>query len=736
MNSNQKNFRPTQHEISDVTAESRRDARRGTLAGGIGGYLAGALLKKKAAKIAGAVAGGVAGHMIGSRVGRREGAKDVVKSRQALLQNMSARLDSLEERELARLGFETVDGATAAKPVSGIPNRLPRRPSVRGQRSEPGNGRSSEAEFFSPTRQAIADKWGYGIAEALDDDELDDEHAAALHDAVMAEIQRTDSPAAGVKRGEDFERNVLATHLGAKAVDAMSPAEVHCHFLSAQRRGLIEFDGADETTDLAILTRERTDTGQFAPEGQTDSLAVQRAYARSPRERRTGVSVATGAAGVAAGLAGAYAHLRGKKRRAPRLTAGSPPALPGAIGADFAARDDVSHPVRDTLAGVGAGALGVAGLLALRKRRLARLASGVPKLPPRTIDVDSQTLSRRLPFLTQLAMGHPGSYVIRRRTLRGKKPPTGIHPRQLGKAKKHSLAFLIQDDDFPLVPQQPQKLPPGVKRRVPLARTRKEVLARLKAMTQLSRRDFGAGSLAAGLADGAIDALAVGGATNPAKKKKLLIDANGNVINPQFLPDPGTTSTSSFASAIDRLHELGFGSAATSAILRDAGVIAGADLTAEELHDAITKAQKRKKQKALLKGGIEATPGMNGAPTTMSSVHSTLTEFDADGARDRARKRAGELGAAGVGGIAGAVGGLKYDQGSPVAHSDLKPGDRVYRRFGPGGLFQHAGVVGEDGKITHRTRGSATYRAIKPDSFAKTGKAPTYRDQDQSNRED
>ena len=47
MNSNQKNFRPTQHEIDDVTKRSRKDAFRGSILGGIGGALVGGKFKKK-----------------------------------------------------------------------------------------------------------------------------------------------------------------------------------------------------------------------------------------------------------------------------------------------------------------------------------------------------------------------------------------------------------------------------------------------------------------------------------------------------------------------------------------------------------------------------------------------------------------------------------------------------------------------------------------------------------------
>ena len=658
------------------------------------------------------MAGGIAGNVAGRAIGRREAAADTVKSRRALLQSnalaeLRADIQELQDRTAAR-DFETIDDATARKPIPVLPNRLPRRPSVRGRKSEPGNGVSAESEFFR-LRQELTEDYGWAITSALDDAELSVEACEALRNQILSKMGTVNGPRAGGERNPEFEREVLSQHLGARAVSEMPDSLVHCHFLSAQRRGLIELDGGEATTDFAILDRERTAQGTFAPEGQVTDQSVSRAYSRNPRERRTGVSTAAGAASAGVGIASAIAHLRGRKGKRPRLTGGSPPALPGAIGADFAARDADSHPVRDTLAGVGAGALGVAGLLALRKRRQLRLAPGIPKLPPKTIDVDSTTFG----------MGHPGSYVIRRRTLRGKKPPTHVRPVSVGKAKKHALAFLIQDDDFPVVPMKQPKLAPGMRQRVPVPKSRAEVLRRLRAMTQLS--------IGSAVAEGAVDALGIGEATTP-KRKKLMVDANGNVINPKFLPTPDTTSQSSFAGAIARLHEFGFGSAIKSPVARDIAVIGAADLGASQINDAINRARARRRARLQVRGGIEATPGMNGAPTTMSSVDSTLTEFDADGARDRARKRAGELGAAGVGGIAGAVGGLKYDQGSPVAHSDLKPGDRVYRRFGPGGLFQHAGIVGQDGKITHRTRGSATYRAIKPDSFAKTGKSPTYRE--------
>ena len=225
-------------------------------------------------------------------------------------------------------------------------------------------------------------------------------------------------------------------------------------------------------------------------------------------------------------------------------------------------------------------------------------------------------------------------------------------------------------------------------------------------------REFGYGNA---LVEGVIDALGLGGATNP--KKKTFTDRNGQSTDVNSLPDPGTRTTSSFA--------LGSLAGAARRFGPDAAVIAGADLTAEEIHDALNRARERKKKRAA--GKVQATPGMGGAPTTMSALHATLHEFS-DGTRERARKRAAEIGAVGAGGAAGAIAGLKHDQGAPVAHQDLKPGDRVYRRFGPGGIFQHAGVVDEAGRVVHRTSGSSKFRSVKPESFAKTGKAPTFRE--------
>jgi len=743
-NQNRNRPYPRVQEEANIIKAAHQGAHTGALVGGAtaAGTASLFLKKKRLLGIAGSGAlGAVTGAAAGRRIGIDRGAKDVRDARKALnqqrqLEQITRTLDFMEARA-EHLGFESIDGATAAKPVSAIQRRPVARPSVRGMRSEPGNGVSAEA-LFAEARQDIASRWGWGIASSLADDELTDEHAEALHNVIMGKIQKADAPAAGLRSGEDFERALLAQHMGARVVEAMGPAEVHAHYLGAVRKGLVELDNHDETTDFTLINRTRNGEGEFAPEGQVTSQSIQRAYASNPRERTTGKTASTvGAVGAAAGLAGAIAHLRGRKGKRPRLTGGSVPQL------GFAAKDDGSHPVRDTLAGVGAGALGAAALLALRKRRQLRLPTGVPKLPPKTIDVETETMSRRIPFLTSFVMGHPGAYPIKRRALRGKKPPTGIHPRQLGKKKPTNLAFLIHDPDFPILPMKQPKLPPGMHQRVKPARTRKEVLERLKAITALSSREFGTGNLVGSLAGDAIDAV-VGGSLageTPAQRRQRqarLAQQQQNVSDDSDIANDSTAQPRTLDSALDRLANMDFaiGDAITRGAARLSPEIAAigiGDVLGETAHDKIKAAQDKKKRRLTRqRGGVEPLPGMGTSPgvqTSMSAVHDTLLEFDHGNERTARAKRNGTtVAAAGAGGIAGAVGGLKYDQGSPVAHSDLKPGDRVYRRFGPGGLFQHAGIVGQDGKITHRTSGSATYRAIKPDSFAKTGKAPTYRE--------
>jgi hypothetical protein len=680
MNSNRNRQIPRVQEEKNVIDAAHRDAHTGALIGGAtAAGTASLLLKKK--RLLGIVGSGALGAVSGAAAGRRigidRGARDVHDARKALNQQrqlaaLTAEVNDLVMRQTERdaLRFETVDGATAAKPVRPGQLKIIRRPSVRGQMSEPGNGRSSEAEFFSPARQAIADKWGYGIAESLEDDELDDEHAAALHDAIMGKVQKTDSPSAGVRRGEDFERGVLAQHMGARVVEAMSPAEVHAHYLGAVRKGLIELEDQGEATSFAILNRSRTPEGTFAPDDQVSSAAVRRAY--SPDSATSRAASADPHTGRNAAIAGATA----------------------------------------AAAGIGARAL--------FKGRKGRL-----RLPPGVAKIAGSGAPKS--FAMTSAPG-PGTYPIRRAKLRGKKPP-GV-PKILGKKKPTNLgAFLIHDDAFPLLPQPGQKLAPGMRQRVKPARTRKEVLARLKEITQLaSRHDLGLG---AAVAEGAIDALGLGEATTP-KRKKLMVDANGNVINPKFLPTPATTSTSSFASALRRLHEFGIGSSITSGagrFLPEVGAIAGGDLIGESLHDRIVAARQRKAKKARMqvRGGIEAQspPG----PTTMSAILGVVQEFDYGVERTaRAKRNNTTVAAAGVGAVGGALAGAYHDQGRPVKVGDLRPGDSIYRRQGIGGIFQHSGVVGEDGKVVHRSRGSSVARSVLPQSFVKGGKGPLRRE--------
>ncbi len=346
---------------------------------------------------------------------------------------------------------------------------------------------------------------------------------------------------------------------------------------------------------------------------------------------------------------------------------------------------------------------------------------GVPRLPAGSVDTNATTFG----------MGTVSKYPIRRRALRGKKPPTHVRPVSVGKAKKHSLAFLIHDDDFPLVPQPGQKLAPGMKRRVSPARTRKDVLARLKEITQLaSRHDLGLG---AAVAEGAIDALGLGEATTP-KRKKLMVDANGNVINPKFLPTPATTSTNSFALAIRRLHEFGIASSITSGagrFLPEVGAIAGGDLIGESVHDRLKAAQDKKKRRLLRqRGGVEPLPGMGtaaGTMTTMSAVDDTLNEFAHGKERvDRAKRTGTTIAAAGAGGALGAYAGLRHEPGHVAQPGEIQPGSTIYRRREGFIPTRHYGTVDSQGRVAHRTAGSSKIRNVTTESFRKLGKGRTY----------
>jgi predicted flap endonuclease-1-like 5' DNA nuclease len=337
-------------------------------------------------------------------------------------------------------------------------------------------------------------------------------------------------------------------------------------------------------------------------------------------------------------------------------------------------------------------------------------------------------------------MGKVGTYKIRRANLRGKKPP-GV-PRVKIAGKNTNLAFLINDPDFPLMPQQGQKLPPGVKRRVPLARSRKEVLARLKAITALSRRDFGAGGLAASLLDGAIDATIYDDTTGqtPAQKRarqqRIQAQQQNASANTSETGDSGNDPTAqprTLDSALDRLANMDFSAigrigSVAGKYLPEAGVIAGGDIVAENIHDRQTDAKTRRRRRLLRPGGaIQSTPGMGTAPgdqTTMSAVHDTLLEFDGDGARDRARKRAGELGAASVGGATGAYAGLAtHRPGRPVQPGEDLRGKRVYVRRKSPLPSDHVGIGGEEG-VVHRSGGRDSFREVKGGSFRKIGKGP------------
>lgn len=86
------------------------------------------------------------------------------------------------------------------------------------------------------------------------------------------------------------------------------------------------------------------------------------------------------------------------------------------------------------------------------------------------------------------------------------------------RARVIDLAFLIHDDSFPLIPTKAPKLPKGMKQRVPTAETKEQVIARLKAQTQLSR-SFSSGGLGKLAAETIIDSTTIGADIGPKKKK-------------------------------------------------------------------------------------------------------------------------------------------------------------------------------------------------------------------------
>ena len=678
MNTNRNNRQlPRVAEEKNIIDSAHRAASRGALLGGAGGTLAGYLAGGKKRKIAAAI-GGLTGAVVGDKAGRqygiRTGAKDVIAARKALNQQRQLAALTAEVRDLAvRAGerdavrFETVDGATAKKPVR--PGQHPTRiyPKAKGPYIA-GNGIDDQGEYeLTAERQRLAEIYGWGVVSALDDDQLTEANCERLHQQVLDRQARANGPHAGGDRSAEFERNYFAAKLGHATVARMGAAEMHALFVAHQRNGLVEFEDQNETTDFAILNRSRTPEGTFAPDDQVSSAAVRKAYSRD------------------------------------------------SVTAKAASSDP--HTGRDaTLAGAVVGAAGLAGR-ALLKGRKGRL-----KLPPGVAKIAGSGAPKS--FAMTSAPG-PGTYPIRRAKLKGKKQP-GV-PKVAGgkrvpKPARHNMALLIADDDpaFRLDPVKPTRLAPGMHQRVKPARNRKEVLARLKEITQLaSRHDLGLG---AAVAEGAIDALGIGEATTP-KKRRLLRDANGNILNPQFLKDPGVTSTSSFSSALRRLHEFGIGSSITSGagrFLPEIGAVAGGDLIGESLHDRIVAARQRKAKKARMqvRGGIEAQgpPG----PTALAAILGTLNEFS-DDSRDRARRRAGDLGAAGVGAAAGGYGAMaSYRPGRPAHPGEDLQGKRVFVKRKSVIPSFHVGVGGENG-VVHRSPGRGDFREVKRDTFRRNG---------------
>ncbi len=310
-------WKPTQHEIDDVTKRSRREALKGSVVGALAGTLVGA---KRKSKLIGAAIGATAGHYAGAIAGRRQGAADVVKSRRALLQNNLAELQELVTQLTARADARDRNGNSF--PGAFPQPTMPMRKSVRGMRSVTGNGVSAEAEFFK-LRENLTAHYGWAITSSLSDEELTAENCERLRDQVLSRQARAAGPHASTQNDPEFERHFLASKIGEKAVAEMPDTLVHCNFLAAVRRGdLVEFGYSPDTTDFAIINRERNGEGQFVDNDLVSSQAIQRAY--HPRDRKTGIENGGGALAAGAAGLGALALLKGRKA-APKVADGRAP---------------------------------------------------------------------------------------------------------------------------------------------------------------------------------------------------------------------------------------------------------------------------------------------------------------------------------------------------------------------------------------------------------------------------
>jgi hypothetical protein len=277
--------------------------------------------------------------------------------------------------------------------------------------------------------------------------------------------------------------------------------------------------------------------------------------------------------------------------------------------------------------------------------------------------------------------------------------------RSKGVKSQNNFALFVNDPNFTKTGSEEMPDPAtlaahGLKPNATRAEWLKARLDRIRKITQFA-------SVGSEIASDAVEQLV----KPSSSKKKKFVDQNGNPISPsQWLANNQPGATPQQFAAYGKI------ASAVGKHLPDLATITAADIAAGEVLDSQGR-RKKVKKKATIQGGIQATPGMGGATTTMAAIHETLLEFAQGKERTERAKRIGAIGAAGaLGATAGGLAGLAHNSGKPVRHSDLQPGDKVYRRSGPAGMYQHTGVVDESGRVTHRTRGSETVRSVTPDS--------------------
>jgi hypothetical protein len=152
------------------------------------------------------------------------------------------------------------------------------------------------------------------------------------------------------------------------------------------------------------------------------------------------------------------------------------------------------------------------------KRRLYRIASHpmLKKFP----QVRASIVSRERQRYQALAGAQPHMSLLQRH----------VHPTE--------LAFLIHDEDFPILPLKQPKLPKGMKQRVPNAETKAEVIKRMQKNTELSS----GGGLGKVAAETIIDGATIGADLGPKKKKPTKAQIAAKNADPDLVPTNNWTA--------------------------------------------------------------------------------------------------------------------------------------------------------------------------------------------------